>query len=131
MDAKEQVISLPPVRFWGLDPLFWTHIKMFVKDVYELHECADYRGEEIILLFYLRSCIVSLSDLMLQKTPYLRKKQTVFYVCFHCFSFVFFLLQSAVLPGQWSGIIFCFRFQILYDKYSCQRRLTYDHATYN
>ncbi|CAH3188410.1 unnamed protein product [Porites evermanni] len=44
MDAKEQVISLPPVRFWGLDPLFWTHIKMFVKDVYELHECADYRG---------------------------------------------------------------------------------------
>ena len=49
MDAKEGVISLPPVRFWGLDPLFWTHIKMFVKDVYELHECADYRGEKIIL----------------------------------------------------------------------------------
>lgn len=49
MDAEEQVISLPPVRFWGLDPLFWTHIKMFVKNVYELHECADYRGEEIIL----------------------------------------------------------------------------------
>ena len=48
MVAKEQVISLPPVRFWGLDPLFWTHIKMSVKDVYELHECADYRGEEIL-----------------------------------------------------------------------------------
>ena len=46
MNAKEQAISLPPVRYWGLDPLFWTHIKMFVKDVYGLHECADYRGEE-------------------------------------------------------------------------------------
>lgn len=49
MNAKEQVISLPSVRFWGLDPLFWTHIKMFVKDVYELHESADYRGKESIL----------------------------------------------------------------------------------
>ncbi|KAJ7379998.1 CST complex subunit STN1 [Desmophyllum pertusum] len=43
-DKPEEGSSCPPVRFWGLNPLFWTHMKMFVKEVLSLEEYPDYKG---------------------------------------------------------------------------------------
>lgn len=44
MTAKEDCIGLPPARLWGLNALFWTHMKMFVAEIFNLQECPDYRG---------------------------------------------------------------------------------------
>jgi len=45
MTDKEEAIVFPPVRFWGLNPLFWTHMKMFVKEIQNLQEHPDYKGK--------------------------------------------------------------------------------------
>ncbi|XP_032219601.2 CST complex subunit STN1 isoform X2 [Nematostella vectensis] len=36
--------SLPPVRYWGLDPLFWIHRKMFIVEILKLTEISEYKG---------------------------------------------------------------------------------------
>ena len=43
-DKTEEGSSCLPVRFWGLNPLFWSHMKMFVKKVQSLEEYSDYKG---------------------------------------------------------------------------------------
>ena len=43
-DKIEEGSSVLPVRFWGLNPLFWCHMKMFVKEVLSLEEYSDYKG---------------------------------------------------------------------------------------
>ena len=43
-DKTEEGSSVLPVRFWGLNPLFWCHMKMFVKEVLRLEEYSDYKG---------------------------------------------------------------------------------------
>ena len=44
-DKPENDSSSLPVRFWGLNPLFWTHIKLFVKEVQSLKEYTGYKGK--------------------------------------------------------------------------------------
>ena len=44
-DKTEEGSSFLPVRFWGLNPLFWSHMKMFVKKVQRLQEYSDYKGK--------------------------------------------------------------------------------------
>lgn len=43
-DKTEEGSSVLPVRYWGLNPLFWSHMKMFVKEVQSLAEYSDYKG---------------------------------------------------------------------------------------
>lgn len=43
-DKSGEGSSSLPVRFWGLNPLFWTHIKMFVTEVQNLKDYSDYKG---------------------------------------------------------------------------------------
>ena len=43
-DKTEEGSSVLPVRFWGLNPLFWCHMKMFVKEVQSLEGYSDYKG---------------------------------------------------------------------------------------
>lgn len=43
-DKTEEGSSVLPVRYWGLNPLFWSHMKMFVKEVQSLEEYSDYKG---------------------------------------------------------------------------------------
>nr|XP_058952214.1 CST complex subunit STN1-like isoform X1 [Pocillopora verrucosa] len=43
-DKPENDSSSLPARFWGLNPLFWTHIKLFVKEVQSLKEYTGYKG---------------------------------------------------------------------------------------
>ncbi|XP_028409616.1 CST complex subunit STN1-like [Dendronephthya gigantea] len=33
-----------PVKFWGLDPLYWTHVKLFARDVLKLKEYPGFTG---------------------------------------------------------------------------------------
>ena len=44
MTDRGECIGLLPVRLWGLNPLFWTHMKMFVKRILSLQEHPDYKG---------------------------------------------------------------------------------------
>lgn len=44
-DKPENDSSSLPVRFWGLNPLFWTHIKLLVKEVQSLKEYTGYKGK--------------------------------------------------------------------------------------
>ncbi|XP_078351186.1 CST complex subunit STN1-like isoform X2 [Oculina patagonica] len=43
-DKPKEGSSCLPVRFWGLNPLFWSHMKMFVQEVQSLEEYSDYKG---------------------------------------------------------------------------------------
>ena len=43
-DKMEEGSNCLPVRLWGLNPLFWCHVKMFVKEVQSLEEYSDYKG---------------------------------------------------------------------------------------
>jgi hypothetical protein len=36
--------TLPIVEHWGLDPLFWTHVKLFIGDVLALPPMPGYSG---------------------------------------------------------------------------------------
>ena len=44
MDSKQEMKNAVPVRHWGLDPLYWAHIKLFVKDVLELNNYPGFKG---------------------------------------------------------------------------------------
>lgn len=44
-DKPENDSSSLTARFWGLNPLFWTHIKLFVKEVQSLKEYTGYKGK--------------------------------------------------------------------------------------
>ncbi|CAB4026655.1 CST complex subunit STN1 [Paramuricea clavata] len=33
-----------PVKSWGLDPLYWTHVKLFVRDVLQLKNYSGFKG---------------------------------------------------------------------------------------
>ena len=34
-----------PVKFWGLDPLHWIHVKLFVRDVLQLKNYPGFKGK--------------------------------------------------------------------------------------
>lgn len=38
--------ALPIVEHWGLDPLFWTHVKLFIGDVLALPPMPGYSGTD-------------------------------------------------------------------------------------
>jgi len=44
MAAREEPCHFPPVRLWGLDALFWSHMKLFVKQIQYLQEVPDHKG---------------------------------------------------------------------------------------
>ena len=48
-NKTEEGSSVLPVRYWGLNPLFWSHMKMFVKEVQRLEEYSDYKGKHDVL----------------------------------------------------------------------------------
>ena len=33
-----------PVKLWGLDPLYWIHVRLFIKDVLELKNYPGFKG---------------------------------------------------------------------------------------
>ena len=44
MAAKGEPCHFPPVRLWGLNALFWSHMKLFVKEIQYLQEVPDHKG---------------------------------------------------------------------------------------
>ena len=44
MAARGEPCHFPPVRLWGLDALFWSHMKLFVKEIQYLQEVPDHKG---------------------------------------------------------------------------------------
>lgn len=38
-----------PVKFWGLDPLYWAHVKLFVVDVLKLPQYPGFKGLGILV----------------------------------------------------------------------------------
>lgn len=66
--------TLPIVEHWGLDPLFWTHVKLFIGDVLALPPMPGYSGTLTTkLLPYLALRFISLicfdCQLRLQQSP--------------------------------------------------------------
>lgn len=41
-----------PVKLWGLDPLYWSHIKLFIIEIFELPRYPGFQG----LKYILRTC---------------------------------------------------------------------------
>ena len=37
-----------PVKFWGLDPLYWTHIKLFGTEILKLPPYPGFQGVKIL-----------------------------------------------------------------------------------
>ena len=44
MTTKGEWGHLPHVRLWGLNALFWSHLKLFVKEIQNLPEFPDHKG---------------------------------------------------------------------------------------
>ncbi|XP_068681412.1 CST complex subunit STN1-like [Montipora foliosa] len=44
MTSKGEWGHLPHVRLWGLNALFWSHLKLFVKEIQNLPEFPDHKG---------------------------------------------------------------------------------------
>lgn len=66
--------TLPIVEHWGLDPLFWTHVKLFIGDVLALPPMPGYSGTLTTkLLPYLALRFISLicfdCQMRLQQSP--------------------------------------------------------------
>lgn len=57
-DKTEEGSSCLPVRFWGLNPLFWSHMKMFVKEVQSLEDYSDYKGIEYFPLCWTHTLLL-------------------------------------------------------------------------
>ena len=56
MAADDEAPRLYPARYWGLDPIFSTHIKLFVRDLLVLPQFEDYKGK-VFSNRYLRSAV--------------------------------------------------------------------------